>query len=204
MIVPSERAARTPTPISLSKLLLVEGETPLHFFEAFAKHLGLDKEIEIRSFGGIKQLPSFLRAIVSTGEFKKYVKSLGIARDCESDPVAAKSSVVNAVSAANLTPSTVVNFTLLPDESSSGMIETLMLRSVQEQPVLRCIDNFVTCAIERGATIPASPGRDKHLVQIYLATCNEVQLSPGIAASRGIWPFDHPAFEDIVCFLKRL
>lgn len=62
MIVPRERAARLAVPVELSKLLLVEGETPSHFFEAMARDLGIADEIEIRSYGGVAQLGPFLRA----------------------------------------------------------------------------------------------------------------------------------------------
>jgi len=61
----SKRAA----PISLDKLLLVEGETPRHFFTALLKHLNIHEQIEIRSFGGVTELPGFLNALRRTPGF---------------------------------------------------------------------------------------------------------------------------------------
>jgi hypothetical protein len=58
-----------PEVVSLSKVLLVEGETPSHFFDALAAHIGLDKIIEIRSFGGNQNLPSVLGALVKSHGF---------------------------------------------------------------------------------------------------------------------------------------
>ena len=49
MIAPKPRQAILSQPVKLSKLLLVEGETPSHFFEAFLKHLKIDQQVEVRN-----------------------------------------------------------------------------------------------------------------------------------------------------------
>jgi len=54
---------KSPMSILLPKLLLVEGETPKHFFEVLLRHLHINQQIEIRSFGGVNELPGFLQAL---------------------------------------------------------------------------------------------------------------------------------------------
>lgn len=80
MIAPRNKSPY-PESVKLSKLLLVEGETPCHFFEALASYLGINKTIEIRSFGGISNFEGVLAALVKGHGFSTTVKSLGIIRD---------------------------------------------------------------------------------------------------------------------------
>src|SRR5262245_52665100 len=101
MIAPRHRSPY-PDTVRLSKLLLVGGETPAHFFEALAVHLGIDKTIEIRSFGGNQNLPGALSALVKSHGFAQMVKSVGIARDAENDAKGARQSLQHAVQKANM------------------------------------------------------------------------------------------------------
>jgi len=201
MIVPKERAAQPPQSIKLSKLLLVEGETPAHLFEALATYLKLDDAIEIRSFGGNRQLRKFLAVLSSTQEFRTVVKSLGIARDAEDSPEGAKRAVEEAIIAAKLDDVVKVSTFILPDGTEPGMIETVCLRSVEEERHFGCIGSFVDCIGAQGVELPHGIVRSKHLAQIYLATMSDPQLFPGLAAYKGTWPFDHAAFEPLRAFL---
>src|SRR5262249_14199645 len=137
MIAPRRR---TPYPenISLSRLLLVEGETPSHFFEALACHLGISNTIEIRSFGGNDNLQNFLGAIVKSHGFAETVQSLGIIRDAEMDAVAARQSVDSKIAIAKLPAQIKRSVYILPDNAKPGMIETLCLESISHQPHFPC------------------------------------------------------------------
>src|SRR5689334_7525213 len=115
MIAPRPRDAVLHQGIQLAKLLLVEGETPAHFFEAMAKHLGLDRQIEIRSYGGLEQLAVFLRAIAATAAFRLLVRSVGIIRDAEDDCERAVASVRDAISKANVPKEVKVIYYILPN-----------------------------------------------------------------------------------------
>jgi hypothetical protein len=206
MIAPRPRAAVAPQPVALEKVLLVEGETPAHFFEGFALHLGLANLIEIRSYGGISQLATFLRTLASTSEFRAMVKSLGIVRDAETDANGALQSVKAAIAAASLPGHIATSIFILPDNSAKGMIETLCLRSVQSTTVYQCVTEFITCAERAGAPLPAAddPVRDKVCLQVYLAARFEPQMMPGLAAYRGVYPFDDTTFDALGGFLRSL
>src|SRR5487761_1400602 len=122
MIVPGPRDAVLLKPIAHSKLLLAEGPTPVNFFEALCRFLGLGETIEIRSYGGINQLHPYRRAQVAGEDFRRYVHSLLIARDAEDDAAKAKQSVQTAIDAAKLHPSVKTQIAILPNEAPFMLI----------------------------------------------------------------------------------
>jgi hypothetical protein len=116
--------ARSPYPdtVSLSKLVLTEGETPANLFEALAVHLGIDKTIEIRSFGSKDNLRNVLAALVKSHGFGTMVHSLGIARDAENDATAARNSVQSAIHNASIPEHIKPTIMILPDNAGAGMM----------------------------------------------------------------------------------
>ena len=82
------------------------------------------------------------------------------------------------------------------------MIETLLYRSVVDQPVNRCIDDFFDCV----DALPDIDIRNRHKsrAQAYLATRPSPGVSVGVAAQKGYWPLDHEAFDGVRAFLAAL
>ena len=196
--------SRSPVPISLSKVLLVEGQTPVHFFEALLQHLKLSNQVEIHDFGGAENLRAALRALVASSDFRTRVKSLGVVRDAESDAKTARQSVDDALIAADLAKDVRASVFILPDNDRPGMIETLCLDSVRDEPVFACVEEFFECAKNHGVK-PRTPSRDpKSYAQAFLATRQDVQLFPGLAAYRGYWPWNSPVFNSLKDFLRSL
>ena len=181
--------------LALDSVLLVEGVTPANFFEAFAKRMGVDARVEIRSYKSITELGKYLRAIASTTEFKVKVKRLGITRDAEGDAGAALNSADHAIKSAKLEAGVQTRIEILPDNVTIGMIETLCLRAFATNPVLQSVDAFLSQAEQMGASIPTGPKRDKHRAQILLAVHEGPEPYVGLAARKGIIPFDHIAFD---------
>lgn len=203
MKVPSEREATLPRPITHSKVLVAEGATPLNFLDALVRQLDLDDEIEIRSFGGITNLRTYLRTIAADPGFTQ-VTSFGIVRDSEDDPDAAAQSIASAVEAAKFPPTVRVQWTLLPDSKSAGMIETLCLRSVNNDPVYQCTDAFFQCLKGKGIAVQDGIKCHKHYAWVYMAGRDCPEIPVGIAAHRKIWPFDDPAFDELKSFIRSL
>jgi hypothetical protein len=205
-------AAPPPVPITLPKLLLVEGATPMHFFEAFLQHLGIASEIEIRNYGGINDLTTFLRFLTASGSFRRLVTSLGVVRDAEADAAAAFGSVTAAFAAVGLTsarmPPIRTSVFILPDNRSPGMIETLGMEAVKAEPSLAgayaCVEEFFACLKRTLVDLPDPLPLAKNHAQAYLATRKEVQLYPGLAAYKGSWPWDNPTFDPLKQFLLAL
>jgi Protein of unknown function (DUF3226) len=197
----------TPVPISLSKLLLVEGSTPMHFFEALLREIGIANEVEIRDFRGNSQLKTAVDLLASTAEFKALVNSVGIIRDAEDDHDGAFASARHALDAAGLddsNPDVLTAIYILPDDQNPGMIETLCVDAIRNDPVFDCVEEFFRCAEQQGVALPSGIVRAKNISQAYLATRDEVQLFPGIAAYRRYWPWDSAVFDDIKDFLNSL
>lgn len=203
MIAPRTRSPY-PSNVSLSKLLLVEGETPAHFFEAFAVSLGLDKIIEIRNFGGNQLLVHSLTALVQSHGFANTVQSLGIARDAEVDAQAAKRSVEGAIQQAKCPQQIKRSILILPNNANPGMLETLCLESVSQVSHFPAVERFIQDAISLGAQFPGGLAIVKSRLQVFMAAHEKPQIHPGIAASRGFWPFSHQCFSHVRTFLQSL
>ena len=205
MRVPTERKAVPPRPIGLSRLLLVEGETPLSFFDALTVHLGLSDRVEIRSFGGVRDLRKYLRTLVASADFRQ-VKKLGIIRDCEEDAAAAAQSLRDVIEHVKIDRSRVeVSWLLLPDEKSPGMLETLLWRAIEQSPTAQCVDRFFKCIVEAGEQLPIGKlAFDKNRVQAYLATTDKPQVSLGVAAQRSVWNFEDSVFDSLRTFIRNL
>ena len=84
------------------------------------------------------------------------------------------------------------------------MIETLCLRSVSNDPVYDCADAFFQCLKGKGIVLPDGIKCHKHYAWVYMAGKNYPEIPVGIAAHRKVWPFDHPAFDELKTFIKSL
>lgn len=197
--------------IDKAKQLLVEGDDADYFFSAFLKQRSLT-EIQIQNYGGIDELRGFLRQFVKAPGFLETVKSLGIVRDAETNPTTAFQSVSDALAAASLpAPHTTseptdtepcVSVFILPDAETNGMLETVCLRSVEDDPAMFCIDKYFKCLDGRMGFLPKY--MEKARVQAFLASRKKVPRMLGIAALQSIWPWDSPAFGNLECFLNAL
>jgi hypothetical protein len=208
MIPAPPRAAPPPVPLTLAKLLLVEGQTPLHFCEALLRELGLSDQVEVRSFGGVTQLRAQLAALVASPEFARLVTAVGVVRDAEGNATGARNSVETAF---QTVAATYPHFGLvarschiLPNDHDPGNIEDLCLASLTAEPVFACVDAFFDCAKQAGVTFPAAGVPAKSRVQAFLATRPDVQLFPGQAAYRNYFAWDSPAFDGLKAFLRNL
>jgi hypothetical protein len=166
-------------------------------------HLGINQTIEIRSFGGNSNCASVLKALVKSHGFS-VVESLGIIRDAEVDANAAKQSVDYIIANSGLATTVRRSVFILPDNTNPGMIETLCLSSVSTKPHFPHVDDYIDKARNSGASFPQGLALAKSRLQVYMAAHPEPQLMPGIAASRGYWPFADPLFQDLKTFMQSL
>ena len=189
--------------------LLVEGKDAQNFFKEFVRRLSLP-DVDVQDFGGVDQFRQFLAAFVAAPNFGN-VRSIGIVRDAEQADHAAFQSVRDTLERASLPapqrpdesigqdPS--VRVLILPGDGQPGMLETLLCRTLAENPVARCIDDFLRCAEESGQHVQRP---DKARAHAWLATQPLPQVSVGVAALKGYWNLDHHALEGIREFLTGL
>ena len=200
-----------PTGLSRQKQLLVEGNDQRNFFEAFARHLGVAEALQICDFGGVDQLRGFLAAFVKMPDFGS-VRSVGIVRDAERSEDAAFRSVQSSLENASLAvPNALsrptgenpqVTVLILPGDGHSGMLETVLCRTLVDDGTNRCIDDFFECV--EGLPDMTIDNPDKARAFAYLATQRNPHHSVGVAAKAGVWDLDHAAFEGIRDFLRGL
>ena len=139
--------------------LLVEGNDQRNFFRAYTSHLAIE-DIQIRDFGGVRNLRRYLRAFVSEPGFRDLVQSVGIVRDAEKSAASAFQSVQSSLKRADLsvpeqpeTPSDgipAVSVLILPGRGESGMLETLLCETFAGSPENDCISSFFDCLDENG------------------------------------------------------
>jgi hypothetical protein len=197
--------------ITYSKLLVLEGFSACQFFKALLRQLNLLEEIEIRNFGGINDLSKYLKTLRGIAGFSG-VTSLGIVRDAEKDASSAFKSICRSLSVRNLpapsqpgTPADGrprVSVFILPDCESPGMLETLCLRAVAEDPAITCVEEYLACLQRKG--VPTTGNVTKARLHTFLASRKEPDLLLGQAAHEGYWLWDNPAFDQLKEFLRTL
>lgn len=201
------------SPITYSKVLLVEGRDAFGFFKALLKHLNLLTQIEIRNTGGVDQLADYLGTLVITPGYSS-VASLGIVRDAEDQDVdSVFSSVCSTLSKHNLSlpeqPMAIaegkprVSVFILPDCTNRGMLETLCLQTVVDDPAWMCIEQYFQCLQEQDVHLPDNR-MPKAQLQAFLASRPEYVPHLGLAAHKGYWPWNNSAFERLEEFLRNL
>ena len=131
------------------------------------------------------------------------VETLVITRDAETDSEAATRSIRSAMEAAGLpVPDTPFKFNTSgcpktafmvypgPDQVS-GTLEDLCLTTVENDPLLDCAEEFLTCATQQGEELPR---KHKNKLHCFLAGKDKyVGSTIGQASYKGAWPPDHDA-----------
>lgn len=201
-----------PKPLTLSKpkQLLVEGRDAEAFFYPFLESMGLQDTIQIHDYGSITELAPFLKQFVRNAQFKKLpVRSIGIVRDAEQDANAAFQSICTALDKAELAipdqpcipkqHEPAVNVFILPDSESAGMIETLILRVVQDELGFECVDRYLECVIHSTGIVPKP--MDKAKLLTFLASKPDIKPLTGFAARAGYLNLVSQAYDPLRNFL---
>jgi hypothetical protein len=195
--------------ITEPKQLLVEGKDVEIIFSHFIEQLGISG-LQIQDYGGVDELPGFLEQFVISHNFKSgNVVSLGIVRDAETGAEAAFQSICSALEKAKLTKPDLplvakgvnpkINILILPDSTTPGMLETLLLRAVANDPVMVCIDQYFECINQQAEYLPSPIDKAKALA--FLASRQNIKPLLGHAARAGYWNFNSSVYDDVRSFL---
>jgi len=200
-----------PVALTRRKQLLVEGKDQKNFFEKMLRDIGRHDSFEVHDFGGVTELKKYLAGFVQRSGFDG-VESLGVARDAEETAEGAFESVRHGLENAGLPMPEVVGESASGAGSPTvavfilggdgGMLETLLNRTVAEEPEQECVDLFLKC-VEGVSGAPI--GRpQKARAHAWIATRDHPEVSVGVAAQKGYWRLEHPALEELRSFLERL
>ena len=210
--------------ITQSKLLLVEGQDEVSFFDVLLKHLDL-RDVQVIEVGGRDKFRLEFPNIRNLTNNFETLTSYAVIRDADVDKAAAFQSVKgvlaangqtapNSVDTWDLNTSPKVGVYILPGEDEPGMLEDLCLQTVTGTPVMPCVVSFMECLREKLEDAPPNqerhPGEEyfyprnphKAKAKAFLASLYGDIPSVGIAARKGIWRLDHAALRPLVDFLR--
>jgi len=210
-------------PISLPKLLVVEGADQWYFLKAALQHFHIPPYIELHNYGGVTDLGPFLETLPAITGFEQ-VTSLGVIRDAEVGGAPdAFLAICRAIEAAREYPDSnpwrrrltvpsrplertgdelKVSTFILPDCVGPGSIETLCLDSVRGNPAMQCVDDYVRCL--EGRHIRLHANRDKTRLHAFLSSCAVPDFKLGEAAHAGFFPWESATFRLLREFLTTL
>ena len=196
--------------IRKKKVLAVEGDDEINFFDSLLKYMGIS-DADINKVGGKNKFKNKLPALVNTTGFFDNVETFAVIRDANDDANAAFSSIKNILQKQNLTPPTQMNkfannglklgIFIMPGNSAEGMLEDLCLRTVQHHPKMNCINEFMDCILKLKEP-PKNVAKAK--AQSYLAAMPIIANSVGIGARKGYWNFDSDELKELKIFLENL
>lgn len=204
---------KDPKDLLSSRQLLVEGQDDKCFFDSLLRYMGVS-DIQIQDIGGKNELSRFLKAFVVSSGFKDKVTSIGIIRDADNDASSAFKSVCSSLKSAKLpVPKKPVKPTrasktnpkvsvfVLPDNSDKGMLETLCLSAVNDDPAMKCVEEYFGCLKNEGLKVK---NLHKAKLQTFLASRKTTDSRLGIAAEKGYLKLEDPAYKQVVKYLRLL
>lgn len=187
-----------------SKIIGVEGNDELNFFTALFKHLNIDG-VQLIDFGGKDNFSNRIKQIVKLDNFDN-VTHFGLIRDADTNYEGALRSIIQSLEKAKLPiPEKNESFSLkakpkvgifiMPGKNKTGMLESLCIETIQNNPEYECINNFIDCLNEKPKTI------EKAIIQIYLASKTPIVNSLGLGAIKGHIDFDNKQMVDLRNFI---
>ncbi len=193
------------------KILAVEGQDEVKFFEALLKYMRIT-DVEVHEVGGKNQFKDKLPALVRMRGFSD-VEILAVIRDADEDANAAFESIRNILEKEGLESPTkmnqfsantikpIVGIFIMPGNSDTGMLEDLCLKTVKSHPAMKCVDLFIDCVLKLNNP-PKNSSKAK--AQAFLAAMPEIEKSVGIGARKGYWNFDSSELTKLKSFIKKL
>ncbi len=198
--------------VQQNRVLLVEGPRDARFLGALVRP---PKNIQIFEMRGKDNLRAVLDLVIEDARKIGGLQALGVVRDADDRASSAFQSVRDALQWKGLTPPDrhaeyaetdrpAVGVFITPDGSSSGSLESLCVKSVNEVPEAHCAKEYLQCVAKvRNAQWNAAK-RDKAFAYAYMAASADPQnrLGPGVA--QRIWNRDSPTFLPLRAFVERL
>jgi len=186
--------------IEKPKLIIGEGREEKILFSALLKFLNLD-DIQVESYEGKDNLGKFLKTLHLIPGYQQ-LKSLGITRDADDSFISALTSIQNFIQKSNLNTNNLkIDIFIMPDHSSSGMLEDLCLASIQADEI-QCAEAFLDCISACSQRRPKN--RAKAKIHAWLAS----QINPGQrlgeAAQSGYLNWENQAFQQLRAFIENL
>jgi len=193
----------------LNKLIAVEGNDEVNFFNCLLKDMGFDN-YAVEGVGGTRRFNDYFSALVQSSDFSN-VDTIIVIRDADESAENAFESIKNVLISVNLEPPKKVNYFsnsipkvgvfIMPGDSEKGMLEDLCLRTVKDHPVMELIDVFVKFVLKLEKP-PKNIAKSK--AQVFLAAMPDIVCSVGLGAAKGYWDFNSEELLALKSFLNHL
>ena len=213
-------------------LLLVEGRTDYHFFEALFNTLmkknqtSLFNQIQIVPVWGKANFKTTIKKLQSSPPQQNSlenslgwdeVHSLALIRDANGDFKASFKSVCSSLQQCNLScPEAPAHFTnskqiktgiyILPDNKSKGALEKLFLSAQKNDRRMECVDVFFKCVQQQAnkhSHIALPKDEAKARARAYLASLEEDTAHISRAVANNL-DLNAPALQPLIQFLEKL
>lgn len=203
----------------LRKLIAVEGQDEVLFFDALLKFLNV-AAVEVREVGGKNKFEAKLASFVKLRGFDD-IESIAFVCDADNDGAQRAferltniiERVINreeSFSGGLVIPSTMSEFSngdprigiyVMPNNLDNGMLENLCLETVESDRSTECVNTFMECALQLDKKPKSEP---KARVQTFLAAKEEIVNRLGLGAQKGYWNFDSPVLDELKSFISQI
>lgn len=205
---------RLPKKFEKTKVLAVEGQDECNFFGKLLEHESVSG-VQVFQVGGVENFNKVLPELLKLPGYSN-IQSFGFVRDADKKKAdSAFTSICNILKKCNLPIPTEQKFVkqtdkiriavfVMPDNSNMGMLEDLCLKSLTDNPIMQCVNQYMTCCNGNRISDTDKIEGAKAKVQTYLATKKPIVNSLGLGAQKGYWDFDHVCFNEIKEFIHEL
>lgn len=193
------------------KLVLGEGQDEVDVITALCQARQVEG-LTIEDYEGRDNLIPALRDLPKRPEYvQKQIESLAILVDADNNPTGAWQRLRDAAqshlnislpghaSFAGEQPRIAGYVVARPD--GKGMLEDLCLLALAGKPGLDCLDDYFRCLVEK---TEQKEYHAKAKFRAWLSAQEDREMRLGQAAAKGHLPWDSPAFDPLVAFLKTL
>jgi hypothetical protein len=196
------------------ELILNEDEQAEQFLRWACMIYKVERDIQIKDGGGVRELRRYLRTLKNVEGFDQ-LETLVVARDAESSADDASNSICDAFRELGLPiPDKAFSyasannkrtaFIIFPGPNvKQGNLEDLCLKLVSDNPILSCVDTYLTCIKEKNRNL-TSTHDSKRKISTFLAGQEDKDIigtNVGQAAHSNAWNAGHPAlkpFKEII------
>jgi len=199
-----------------NKLLLVEGKDEINFFKALCSYLSIN-DLQIIETGGKEKLKSELPVVLLMRNFEN-VESIAVIQDADNSLASAVESLKYLLNKHNLpvpnghtefktTSGMKCGIFIMPGNRDSGMLENLVLDTVDDHPVKVESDKYIASlrAILTDDEKPKFPKNEhKARLHAYLAGMEKHVSSLGLATQKGYFNLDSEHLDEIKTFLQSI
>ena len=193
--------------------MIVEGVDDVRIINALCKDMRIF-DVQVTPSGGYEGLSDILELLMGLPNFRE-LQSLAVVVDADQNAGGRRQGVEDALERAGLPRPTgplkpvsanglMVSYLVVPHDAAGTMMEDVCLDSVEDDPVMKCVDHYLDCVAQVGTPGPRSVWTPKARVHAFLASRDRPDLRIGEAADSGIWRFESDAFRPLADLLRAL